>query len=140
MASSRPVPSASGRPIIVASNRGPVSFVRDEAGKVVTKRGTGGLVTALSGALQLSGGLWIASAMTDEDRKQVAKGHLEEAAGEAHHDLRYLSFDPRTYDGFYNGISNRVLWFAHHLLGHPQNPRVRSSHHTGMGRVRADQS
>ena len=124
MPSSRPVPPARRRRIIVASNRGPVSFVRDEAGKVVAKRGTGGLVTALTGALQLSGGLWIASAMTDEDRKQVAKGRLHEAAGEAHHDLRYLSFDPGTYDSFYNGISNRVLWFAHHLLWDiPRDPR-----------------
>ncbi|HEY3209079.1 MAG TPA: trehalose-6-phosphate synthase [Actinomycetota bacterium] len=124
MPSSRPVPPESGRRIIVASNRGPVSFVRDESRKVVAKKGTGGLVTALTGALQLSGGLWIASAMTDEDRKQVARGRLDEAAGEARHDLRYLSFDPDLYDGFYNGISNRVLWFLHHLLWDiPRTPR-----------------
>ncbi len=73
-------------------------------------------MTALSGALQLAGGLWIASAMSEEDRNQVATGRLEEAAGEAHHELRYLSFDPELYDRFYNGISNRVLWFVHHLL------------------------
>jgi trehalose 6-phosphate synthase len=73
-------------------------------------------VTALSGVLQLSGGLWIASAMSDEDRDQVAAGRLSDAASEAHHDLRYLSFDPEVYDRFYNGISNRVLWFVHHLL------------------------
>jgi trehalose 6-phosphate synthase len=104
-----------GRRILVASNRGPVSFVRDESGEVMAKRGTGGLVTALTGALQLSGGLWIASAMTDEDREQAATGGLE-AAGEALPRLRYLSFDAETYDGFYNGISNRVLWFLHHML------------------------
>lgn len=124
MPSRMPVPRASGRRVVVASNRGPVSFVRDESGRIVAKRGTGGLVTALSGALQLSGGLWIASAMTDEDRRQVARGGLDEAAGEAHHDLRYLSFDGAAYDAFYNGISNRVLWFLHHLLWDiPRAPR-----------------
>jgi trehalose 6-phosphate synthase len=119
-----PLPEPDGRRIIVASNRGPVSFVREESGEVVAKRGTGGLVTALSGALQLSGGLWIASAMSEEDRKQVATGRLSDAAGEAHHDLRYLSFDADLYDRFYNGISNRILWFLHHLLWDiPRTPR-----------------
>jgi trehalose 6-phosphate synthase len=112
MSASRP----GGHRIIVASNRGPVSFVRNESGKVVVRRGTGGLVTALSGALQVAGGLWIASAMSKEDRTQVARGRLTEVAREAGHELRYLSFDPDTYDAFYNGISNRVLWFLHHVL------------------------
>ncbi|MGH2555999.1 MAG: alpha,alpha-trehalose-phosphate synthase (UDP-forming) [Actinomycetota bacterium] len=112
------------RQIIVASNRGPLSFVQDESGNVVPRRGTGGLVTALSGALHLSGGLWIASAMTDEDRKQAAAGRLEVMAGGERHDVRYLAFDPEAYDGFYNGISNRVLWFLHHVLWDiPRAPR-----------------
>lgn len=104
------------RQIIVASNRGPLSFVRDESGNVVSKRGTGGLVTALTGALQLSGGQWIASAMTEEDRKQAAGDRLDLAATGAGHGVRYLTFDPEIYDRFYNGISNRVLWFLHHVL------------------------
>jgi trehalose 6-phosphate synthase len=120
----KPPLKENGRRIIVASNRGPISFVREESGEVVARRGTGGLVTALSGALQLSGGLWIASAMSEEDRKQVAAGRLNDAAGEAHHDLRYLSFDADLYDRFYNGISNRILWFLHHLLWDiPRTPR-----------------
>lgn len=102
--------------IIVASNRGPVSFVKDEAGAVVPKRGTGGLVTALTGALEVSGGLWVASAMTEEDRRQAAGGQLQVPDGGSSYDVRYLAFDPDTYDGFYNGISNRVLWFLHHIL------------------------
>jgi trehalose 6-phosphate synthase len=124
MSSSMSASIPGGHRIIVASNRGPVSFVRDDSGKVVAKKGTGGLVTALTGALQVEGGLWIASAMSQEDRAQVARGRLAEAAGEAHHYLRYLSFDPDTYDAFYNGISNRVLWFLHHLLWNiPRSPR-----------------
>src|SRR5437667_317259 len=47
--------------LLVASNRGPVTFEQDVAGHVVARRGAGGLVTALTGALQRSGGLWIAS-------------------------------------------------------------------------------
>ena len=37
--------------ILVASNRGPVSFSRSEDGEVTANRGSGGLVTALTGAI-----------------------------------------------------------------------------------------
>src|SRR5882672_9495581 len=45
----RTFPSAMESTIVVASNRGPVSFERDESGTLVAQRGAGGLVTALSG-------------------------------------------------------------------------------------------
>jgi trehalose 6-phosphate synthase len=34
----------------------------------------------------------------------------------ASYQLRYLDIDPEIFDGYYNGISNGVLWFAHHYL------------------------
>ena len=37
-------------PLVVASNRGPVSFHRNEEGELVGVRGSGGLVTALATA------------------------------------------------------------------------------------------
>jgi trehalose 6-phosphate synthase len=101
--------------ILIASNRGPVSFVREE-GEVVARRGAGGLVSALTGALQRSGGLWIASAMTEEDRERAGEGRVDLPDDGARYSLRYLAFDPETYDAYYNGISNRVLWFVHHYL------------------------
>ncbi len=104
------------RPTIIASNRGPIAFVRNDDGEIVAKRGGGGLVTALTGALAVAGGLWIASAMSEEDRKQAENGRLEVAAGDDNYVLRYLRFEPETYDRYYNGISNRVLWFVHHCL------------------------
>jgi trehalose 6-phosphate synthase len=104
------------RGVIVASNRGPVTFVRGEDDTVTAKRGAGGLVTALSGALSAAGGRWIASALTDGDRLQAERGAFEvEAAGAAYR-LRYLAFDPATFDRYYNGWANRVLWFLHHYL------------------------
>src|SRR5918999_5093976 len=56
------------RPILVASNRGPLSFSLDERGELVHRRGGGGLVTALAGVLQATGGRWVAAAMSDGDR------------------------------------------------------------------------
>lgn len=105
-----------GRQVVIASNRGPVSFARDESGTIVAKRGSGGLVTALIGALHAAGGLWIASAMSDEDREQAGRGRMEIDDPGARYSVRYLAFDPDEYDAFYNGISNRVLWMLHHCL------------------------
>jgi len=109
-------------PVVVASNRGPVSFVRSEDGHIEVRRGQGGLVTALTGALEAWGGLWVAAAMTEEDRRQTVRGGVD-VEGAAFR-VRSLRFDPHVYNGFYNGISNRLLWFAHHELWDlPRTPR-----------------
>ena len=111
-------------PIVVASNRGPIAFVRGPDGALTAKRGAGGLVTALSGALAASGGLWIASAMTDEDREVARRGRVDATGGDAPaYALRYLNFEPDQFDRYYNGWANRVLWFLHHYLWNlPQTP------------------
>jgi trehalose 6-phosphate synthase len=107
------------RPVIVAANRGPVTFERDEDGELVARRGAGGLVTALVGALQEAGGLWVAAAMSDGDREMAARsdgGRIDMAAFGASYQVRYLDIEPDVYDAYYNHISNRVLWFMHHYL------------------------
>ena len=107
------------RPLVVASNRGPVAFERDEDGELVERRGAGGLVTALTGALSMTGGLWVACAMSEGDREQVQRsrdGRVEVLGEDLKYDLRYLAPPPDVFDRFYNGISNRVLWFLHHQL------------------------
>ncbi|HEX2069920.1 MAG TPA: trehalose-6-phosphate synthase [Actinomycetota bacterium] len=116
--------SARPRQIVVASNRGPVSFVRDDRGEIVPKRGAGGLVTAVSGALQEWGGRWIASAMSPEDRERAAAGLIEVDEEDSKYELRYLPFEDKVYDAYYNGVSNRILWFVHHYLWDiPRQPR-----------------
>jgi trehalose 6-phosphate synthase len=106
-------------PLVVASNRGPVTFERDEGGELQPRRGAGGLVTALLGALQRADGLWVAAAMSDADREIAtgAEGGLVdmEAFG-ADYRVRLLDIPAGTYDGYYNRISNGLLWFAHHYL------------------------
>src|SRR5262245_34790147 len=106
-------------PLVVASNRGPLTFERDGSGELAARRGSGGLVTALSGALLEAEGVWVAAAMSDGDREMVAastRGRIDHKEGDAAYRLRYLDIPPETYDGYYNGISNGVLWFAHHYL------------------------
>jgi len=111
--------SALEAPLIVASNRGPVTFERDDQGELVPRRGPGGLVTALLGALQKARGSWIAAAMSKTDRELVKGsdgGLVDMSAFGSEYRVRYLDFPADTYDGYYNRISNGILWFVHHYL------------------------
>ena len=70
------IPAGAGDPrrgLIVVSNRGPVSYGRDDEGQRIARRGAGGLATALRGLLGSRDVTWIASAMTDEDRLVAAE-------------------------------------------------------------------
>jgi trehalose 6-phosphate synthase len=96
------------RSLIVVSNRGPVSYDRDATGARVERRGGGGLVTALRGLVAHHDVTWIASAITEEDRRVAAEGGTEGVVLVAH--------DPAAYDGYYNTIANPLLWFTQHSL------------------------
>ncbi len=100
--------------VVVASNRGPVSFDRDERGRLAPRRGTGGLVTALSGVFYRDDTAWVSAAMTDGDRAVALKGRTVD--NDSHQRMRYVVIPPDRYDGYYNEVSNRILWMAHHNL------------------------
>ena len=107
------------RKLIVVSNRGPVTYARDN-GERVARRGGGGLVTALRGLVAHHDVTWVASAMSEVDRAVV-----EEAGGGAIDEtlesgspfrLRLVDHDQTAYDWFYNVVSNPMLWFLQHYL------------------------
>jgi len=107
-------PSAMESTIVVASNRGPVSFDRDASGTLVAQRGAGGLVTALSGVFFRDDTTWVAAAMTDGDRELAAEGF--EIDPDSHQRVRFVVIPPDRYDAYYNQMANRILWFVHHYL------------------------
>ena len=108
-------------PLVLVSNRGPVTFDLNESGERTEKRGTGGLVTALTGLVNhRSDTLWVASAMTDEDAV-VSDEHDHKAFRvkpnpETEYRVRLVNSDSDAYDGFYNVIANPLLWFIQHYL------------------------
>lgn len=123
------------RKLIVVSNRGPVTFDRDADGTRITRRGGGGLVTALRSLVELHDVTWVASAMTDEERV-VAEESADEAIDETARDgapyrLRLVAHDPTAYDWFYNVVANPTLWFLQHYLWNlAQAPNLdRGLHH-----------
>ena len=110
---------SSDRPLVIASNRGPVQFDLGPDGEPVESRGGGGLVTGLTGALQMTGGLWVAAAMSEGDRVMTERspgGRMDVLAEDAKYTLRYLGIPPERFDSYYNLVSNRILWFVHHYL------------------------
>jgi trehalose 6-phosphate synthase len=126
---------AERRKLIVVSNRGPVTFQRDAAGARVARRGGGGLVTALRSLVSHHEVIWIASAITDEDRRvasEAESGSIEETAPDGSpYRLRLVAHDPSAYDRFYNVVSNPVLWFVqHYLWGLSSAPSIDQGLHT----------
>ncbi|WP_097274232.1 alpha,alpha-trehalose-phosphate synthase (UDP-forming) [Streptomyces sp. TLI_55] len=95
--------------VLVASNRGPVSYDVQADGTLSARRGGGGLVSGLSAIGSDADALWVCSALSDGDREAVRRG-----VGEA--GVRMLDIPADVHADAYNGIANSVLWFVHHML------------------------
>jgi trehalose 6-phosphate synthase len=120
--------SENSAPLVLVSNRGPVTFDVDGS----FTRGTGGLVTALTGLASHRDAVWIASAMTDGDvaKAQESKGRPFEVhtpdGGE--YQVRLVVSDSEAYDRFYNVVANPMLWFIQHYLWDLSNaPDIRAN-------------
>ena len=115
------------RPLLIASNRGPVSFGFAEDGSLTSRRGGGGMVSGLMSGLAgvAAGGevRWLCAALSDADRAAARRG--ERAAGGPGDVLvRMLDIPRDMFGAAYNGIANSILWFVHHLLfDTPNQPR-----------------
>jgi trehalose 6-phosphate synthase len=101
-------------PVVVASNRGPITYVRDHRGKLEPQKGAGGLVTAMSGVFFHDDATWVAAA-TSKHEVEIARAGRAIGAGSSQR-VRFVNIRPATYERYYNGFSNKVLWFAHHYL------------------------
>ncbi len=108
--------SPNGAPLVLVSNRGPVTFGPDGS----VQRGTGGLVTALTGLASHRDAVWIASAMTEEDvaasQQHDGKPFTVGLPEGGEYQVRLVASDPAAYERFYNVFANPMLWFIQHYL------------------------
>ena len=95
--------------LVLASNRGPVSFAEDGS----MRRGGGGLVSALNHAGAPADAMWVCAALSEADRRAARAGLPAEGLPTQ---LRMLDIDPVTFDRAYNSVANSTLWFVSHLL------------------------
>jgi trehalose 6-phosphate synthase len=104
--------------VLVASNRGPVSFTMSEDGTLTMRRGGGGLVSGLSEVAKDLSPLWVCAALSDGDRSAVRlapSGRLDQAGYDIGQ-VRMLDIPPPIFHRAYNAVANSTLWFIHHLL------------------------
>ncbi|MGV9318108.1 alpha,alpha-trehalose-phosphate synthase (UDP-forming) [Streptomyces sp. NPDC003660] len=107
-----------GAEVLVASNRGPVSYTVGPDGELGSRRGGGGLVSGLSAIGPDTDAVWVCAALGDGDREAVrrADGGLLPAEDTGGQRVRMLDIDADVYADAYNGIANSALWFVHHMM------------------------
>ena len=104
--------SSPPRPVVIVSNRGPLSY-RLVDGELVGRRGAGGLVSGLAPLVEEGRATWIAAAMSEGDRLAAASGAPVTADGLS---VQLLALDPEDHRLAYDVVSNETLWFVHHGL------------------------
>jgi trehalose 6-phosphate synthase len=116
--------------LIIASNRGPVSFTLRPDGSLSAGKGSGGVVTAVSAIARERRPIWIAAAMTEGDRQRAATAEADgesliEFGDPVEFRLRFVVPTPDAYHQYYNVISNPLLWFLqHYLWDTPRTPDI----------------
>jgi trehalose 6-phosphate synthase len=125
-----PPDAAPVHPLIIASNRGPVTFTRRSKGAFDARKGSGGVVTAVTAIARERQPIWIAAAMTEGDRQRAQQAeengeHLIEFGEPPEFRLRFVVPSPECYHQYYNVISNPLLWFLqHYLWDTPRTPDI----------------
>ena len=110
--------SAGGR-VLIASNRGPLSFTAGDNGQLTARRGGGGMVSGLSTVAGEGDVLWVCAALSEADRaaaRDAPGGRLGLDGTPGGAGVRLLDIGEATFDSAYNAVANSALWFIHHLL------------------------
>lgn len=119
------------RRLIMASNRGPVEFQAGDDGRLVAQRGSGGVVTALTGVSRIAEVTWIAAAMSEGDLLAArAEGGARIAAfsGDERMFVRFVELPRTVYHRYYNVFCNPLLWFIQHYMWNtPRTPNISRS-------------
>ena len=115
--------------LVVASNRGPLTFGRGRSGDWHARRGSGGLVTALAEVGRLAPVTWVSASMDQADRDAARLLRDDESAERKQlldqiesqmpgQDLRLVMRDipADAWKQHYGVVANPFLWFMQHQL------------------------
>ena len=123
----------SKRPLILASNRGPIEHYVRHDNRIEARRGSGGVVTALSSLTGMLDFTWVATAMGEGDRRvaeQSRGAKVRSTLPGQRAQVRYVSTPRRVYHKYYNVFCNPLLWFLqHYMWNSPYSPNVDSNVH-----------
>lgn len=118
------LPSLHAHHLIIATNRGPVEYYLTSNQILKSRRGSGGMITALIDAENQIEKSWVAMAMTEGDRlamreAQQQGGRLVSPLPGQNIHLHYVALPKTAYRKYYDKISNQLLWFLQHYLSNP---------------------
>jgi len=113
--------------VLVASNRGPVTYQFGADGSLTGRRGGGGMIAGVTSGLAALGPeasvTWICAALSDGDRL-VARRNSAGTQDEDGVPVRMLDIPASIFDCAYNNVANSALWFLHHqLFDTPNQPQ-----------------
>ncbi|HET9372558.1 MAG TPA: trehalose-6-phosphate synthase [Vicinamibacterales bacterium] len=103
--------------LIVVANRAPVRYEHGADGRLIARRASGGLVTALQPIVAASRGVWVA-----HDDDPVARCRAAEAppGGDDAYRIRPVHLSAQQQRGYYHGFANEGLWpLCHHVHVRP---------------------
>jgi trehalose 6-phosphate synthase len=104
------------RPLVVVSNREPVSHVW-RGRQIVALTPPSGVVTALEPVMRACGGVWVAHASGDADREVVDERDMIRLPPEAPlYALKRLWLSDEEQGGYYYGFANEGLWPLCHIV------------------------
>src|SRR5689334_13762907 len=105
---------------IIAANRPPVDLAPEPADRERFVRGSGGLVTGLSGMALATGAVWVASVRDGfEGELDLGSGGepmMVQTTDGARFQVSWVNPPRLAYDLYYNTIANPLLWFVQHYL------------------------
>ncbi len=105
-----------GRPLVVVSNREPVSHVK-KGGRIHAQTPASGLVTAMDPVMRACGGVWVAHGSGDADRETAdERGRLGAPEDDPRYTLRRLWLTKEEEQGYYYGFANEGLWPLCHIV------------------------
>ena len=114
------------RRLIIASNRGPLEHKIEPDGSLTAGRGSGGMVTALLATARFVPMTWVASAMTEGDRRaaiEAEDGTVKVPDYEIY--VRFVTVPQPIYQRHYYVICNPLLWFIQHYMWNtPRTPNI----------------
>lgn len=99
---------------IIVSNRAPYEPTATGG----TRRGSGGLVSALLGVAEATGAIWVACARTEGERRLAAASGalIVSRRGQRPLNIRHAQTGSDSYSKYYSVIANPLLWFVQHYL------------------------
>jgi alpha,alpha-trehalose-phosphate synthase [UDP-forming] len=104
------------RRLILVANRQPYLH-RFVGGKIECVPPASGMVSALEPIMRACGGVWVAHASGNADRRTAdATGHLGVPPGDPQYTLRRVWLTKEQQEGYYNGAANEGLWPLCHMV------------------------